>query len=413
MFFLRTKGCFRHNIGNFAILTAILLPILIIIAFFIFHIAHIIYTKTLLQNAVNHALATAAADAVNDRVIDLNAVKASAKRDFLFHLKKSFSVKDTQQIINNMKISIKETEVKGRYLISLNSPYRMNFKNMLFTNPSQDDRYHTSLLAHGSIFVQLKSDFAASIMLVVDVSGSMMLPLEDSLPKKAANPTAEDLLSWSTEELLAWPITESKIDVPLDDSLPKKDTSVPTLPATGKRIDIAKESIGAFLDDIGKIPQVNTAIRIGLATFSDHIVDKMHMGWGVNRIRKQISLVKAFGMTDSFPPMEYAYNTLFEGDEDKKHRKYGHNKFNKYIIFMTDGDNINPESNETTLRICQQVKDKGGIIYGIAVHMKKKKFIQACASKGQFYSVDRANEFVETLTKISRDIRKKSIWFNE
>lgn len=371
-FLLKIKKLYPDNTGNIILLTAVIFPFIFISTAFAIDISQIYFTKTVLQKSLDNALITTAS--YMSSVKSLNSLDEKQKeiihdinQHFQEYLETSLITSFSKEKANKTTGSIHFmlNQYKQEYVITADCFYTMpiTFYKLL----SLGDKKKTILLpVHSSIIMKIAQN-PASIDMVLDISGSMNLTMNERIPQAGQK----------------------------------------------RRIDILKESVKLMINHFTKHPNLNTLVRVGAITFNDNIVDVFPLTWDITNIEKKITHISAKGYTNSFPAMQLASNRLFSNFEKKEHEKKGNKSYMKYVIFMTDGDNNTSKSNIDTIKVCDDIKKRGGKIYVVGVAVKPNKVLQQCpSSKENLYYAFTEQEVIRAFAQISDRVQKENIYFN-
>lgn len=130
-------------------------------------------------------------------------------------------------------------------------------------------------------------------------------------------------------------------------------------------------SIEAGTDYPDKLKKV---IRSGMSAYNTELVSDQPMSWGWSSLESSVDLLVANGGTNSTPALQNSYDQLLN---DRAFRKSNDPKFRletlrEYVIFMTDGDNNQPEFDGASQEICQNMKASGIEIYSVAFAAPEK-----------------------------------------
>jgi Flp pilus assembly protein TadG len=352
----------RDRGGNFGIMTAILLPVLVGSAGFAIDTMNIIASQRQLQEAADSgALATATALS-SGKVTTDDQAKALAK-DFVSGQMANYVDEATISAIkSSTSVTITTTtSANGKsYGISVNASYPLSltpFMNVL--------GFKTSTIAAASKTTSGISQqrSAVSMTLVLDESGSMLANTGTQIvPTKSCQQYNSSGQSIGTKS-----------------------------PCYVKKIDALKTAANLLLDQLDKADPQAKYVRTNAIAWSGAVQDSNTFGWGTNRTRTEvINTMSAGGNTESAAPMLQAYNDLNKtdsGSESKIQANAGNTSLTKYIVFMTDGENNKDLSDTNTLTTCTNAKNAGIKIYSIAfmAPTRGQSLLSKCASGPTYY----------------------------
>ncbi|WP_354688025.1 vWA domain-containing protein [Candidatus Liberibacter africanus] len=365
MFFLKIQNFFRNHAGGFSLLTAILLPIVIISIGIAIELFHIFYAQVEMHSIIDRALLNTALELAKkkNRFIVGRTVPEIWKNNFYNELVMdgfSTEIDDVMQSISLRYDSLYDTKN-----ISVVSQYKVPFNACSLIPLCKNNYGYVTVPITSSMKISYVNENEADIMFVLDVSYSMGI-------------------------------------------IPDGDSKT--------RLDIAIKNISDILHNLQKYVNVDKVIRSGLVTFSTYIVDTIPLEWGVRGIEQKIPDIRLVYDTNSTPGLKYAYNQIFDENEEFLHHSRGHDDYKKYIIFLTDGRNNDPEQNIHSKWFCNEAKKKGAIVYVIDINETDPyavNFLKTCASPGQFYFVENSNSMHNAFVKIGNDMTEKRIWYDK
>ena len=138
---------------------------------------------------------------------------------------------------------------------------------------------------------------------------------------------------------------------------------------------------------------INDVNRVGY----QHILDTMNTD----------TLFVANGGTNSTPSVQFAIDELVA-----KEALEPDSKWSGHLIFMTDGDNNDPQSDTDTLALCSNAKAQGYTIYTIAFAAPKKgeDLLENCASdKNLAFKSKNAKKLKENFETIGKQLGEATI----
>lgn len=372
----------RHDRGgNFGIITAILLPVLIGTAGFAIDTMNIIASQRQLQEAADAgALATATALAAGKVTTDDQA-KALAKDFVTGQMANYVDAATISAIKSSTTVNIDTTTSSNgkSYKIAVNASYPLSltpFMNVL--------GFKTSTIAAASTtssgINQERS--AVSLTLVLDESGSML-----------ANTGTKIVPTTSCQQYNSG-----------GQSIGTKS------PCYVKKIDALKTAANLLLDQLDKADPQSKYVRTNAIAWSGTVQDYNNFNWGTSKTRTEvINTMSAGGNTESAAPMLQAYNGLKStgaGSESKIQSDAGNTKLTKYIVFMTDGENNKSTSDTNTLTTCTNAKNAGIKIYSIAFMAPAagKTLLSTCASGSAYYfQAESMNDLISAFQAIGQN----------
>lgn len=145
------------------------------------------------------------------------------------------------------------------------------------------------------------------------------------------------------------------------------------------KIDVLKTATRSLFDSIEEsLPDpnlLNQKIRSGMTAYNTAMVEEHPMNYGWTGLEADVDNLVAGGGTNSTPALQNAYDQL-KNDTVKP------DNLRQFVIFMTDGDNNQPEWDEQSAALCSQMRNEGIEIFSVAFD---------APDKGQYLLVDCAS----------------------
>lgn len=348
--------------GNFGIMTAIMLPVLIGAGGLAVDVSNMMLSKRGLQEATDAAALAVATYLAQDS----SATEAKAKEMAVNFVKGQMANSASASVIDeiakstNTTITTTTTSDGKRYDIKVASNYTLALTPLM----SVFGRYSTPISADSATtsgISQAKS--ALSMTLVLDESGSMLANTGETVKPET---------SCQQYDSNGYP-TKTKY------------------PCYVKKIDALKTAANLLLDQLDKADPMGKYVRTNAIAWSSSIQDSNAFNWGTSNARTEvINTMSAGGGTESYAPMKRAYDNLIttgKGSESKVQSDAGNSKLTKYIVFMTDGANNSTASDSYTESVCNSAKSAGIKIYSIAfmAPTRGQQLLEECASGGGYY----------------------------
>ena len=385
----------RDRHGNFAIVTAIALPMLLGVVSMAIDIGSIVDVHNDLQAAVDSASLAAAASMSSGKT-DTTSVQAYTKAFLAGQMANYLTAAELTELKAGMAVTATQT-------ITANAKvYNVTVK-AAFTKPLSGLAtmvgYTTSkITASSATQSQAESKNAMSMYLVLDRSGSMSWVTDTvfSTTTKCQNYTASN---WST--------------------YPNATKTKPCYVNKISALKTAAESLFDQLDAAEAADTSNTLIRVGTVSFTDEVQDPEPLAWGTTAVRNYVTALPAYpsGGTDMTSPMTIAYNALRASAETTAQATKSNTTFTKYIVLMTDGENTgasatwNPLLDTKTLLTCTAARTAGITIYTVAfmAPVNGKALLQSCSgSSANSYEADDMDSLVAAFKAIGEKASKQS-----
>ena len=370
----------RDRAGNFAITTALLMPVLLGTAGMAIDFTNALEKKTELQALVD-AAALATASAMSDKDMTDAEAQAFAKRYFTSHADQvTAPPNETPEekaareaaLLNGLTVGATTTNSSGNgqtfnvrmtmtYPLSLNGLSRaLGFKTLQIsvTGDSQSGREGNAL----------------SMYLALDESGSMK---ELTSTINPAQPTRQESYDCST--------------------LFFYKTCTRTVNNYLSKMASLKAAAAGMFSQLKAVDPQSELIRIGAVSYNDTTKPEQTVKWGTASAASYVANLPDVpaGGTDATGAMTNAFNALKKANtkEVTEHSKKNNTSFERFIVLMTDGEmtgNSNKwnSSIDTKVRnLCNQAKNDGINVYTIAfmAPSKGQSLLSSCATSADYY----------------------------
>lgn len=371
----KTKDFLRDESGNFGIMTALLMPVLLGAGGLALDVANAMQVKAHLGAAAD-AGSLAAASALGSKEITASQAKELAQAFVDSHLggmgidagafTTTTDVKTT--VVNSMSIKYEvNVVVVGTIQTSL---------MRVLGNPTMN--VANAATATSSTGTQN----SMSMYLVLDRSGSMEASVTTSIKSSPARCTYYYLDRTQT-------VMYSKKNVK---------------PCYDSRLEVLQESVAGLLATLSNADPEKKFIRTGADAYSSDKFTPTDLDWGVAGVDEYVKEMEPEGGTSSTNAFREAVDSLLDGMEDTAHKNKNGLAPKKYIVFMTDGENNSSSDNTKTLAQCKRAKDAGVKVYTVGfmlVSSAAKNLLFNCASTSATYydaqDGERLNAAFETI----------------
>ncbi len=378
----------RDDRGNFGILAAVLIPVVLAAVATSMDISKLLSDKSKLASALDAAsLATASALTNGD-------ITASDAQNFAVRIAAgqiSSTLSDAQ--VKELKASLVAT------VTSQGSGSKKDFTVKV------TGRFTSQLLAFSAFHVagnrnvggsstatsQAQTATAISLYLVVDRSGSM-----------------------------SWPTTTQDTSQPngcwqyLEDNWPYQSYSKPCYINKMASLKTAASALFDQMDSIEAVDSTNSLVRTGVVSFNDQTQSPSNLAWGTKSSRNYVTALPAnpTGGTDMTGGMSTANTALNAATEASAQTSKGNKDFKKFIVLMTDGENTgnsanwNPALDTKTLATCTSARTAGVTIFTVAYMAPSngEALLKSCA--GDISNYYKATD-MQSLIKAFNDIGGK------
>lgn len=387
----------KNTDGNFGMMTAIVLPVLIGSAGVAIDYSNMVLQQRQLQEASDSA-ALAAATALKNGKVTTDAQAQALAKDFVAGQMANFvGSADATALKNSTTVDITTTTTatSKSYKVKVNATY-----NMSLTPFMKVFGQNTVAIASNSLSTSGISEerSAVSMTLVLDQSGSMLA----------------DTSTLDTTKTKCVRYDESGTQI--------KETSGRTTitefsPCYIKKIDALKTAANLLLDELDKADPSKPAkySRTNAIGWNNIVRNSSAFDWGTSKTRTLVGQLAGGNGTESYAPMKQAHTGLLDSpatSEAKIQAAAGNTKLTKYIVFMTDGNNNATSSDTNTLNECTTAKDTDNIkIYSVAFMApaggRGQTLLKSCASGASYYfQAESMTDLVSAFQKIGQDAAK-------
>lgn len=383
--------------GNFGIMTAILLPVLLGVAGAGLELANVIQVKADLQNTADSAALAAATEArLKEGALTDEQIKEIAKAFIAAQMEKSLTEEEKKELEKNSPVGVSAKEdARGKTYTIETTLYRQVQLNPLlgFVGLKTLD-----IAATGTAKSTVNKGAPISMYLVLDRSGSMSFKTDsvDSTKTSCQNYTSDN---WGKYPNLG---KTSPCYVNKATSL---KTAVSFLVATLNKADPTYTASGG-----------SQLVRTGASVYTHETYAAQAISWGTNSVvsyvDKQIPEFPTGG-TDARSSLNAAYNALKKTnpDEAKAHKTQENESFERYIVLMTDGEMTGNSASwsssidQSVRTTCETAKKDGIKIFSVAFMApdKGKSLLQYCASSlDNYYAPENMEQIVTAFGEIAR-----------
>jgi Flp pilus assembly protein TadG len=399
--------------GNFGMMTAIMLPVLMGAAGFAMDFSNAMQVKSSLQGIADSA-SLAAASAMSQQGYTKAQAEELAKNYFVSQIiadgmsdatttseKSALAAKIRAATTATAKENAASGNAKATYTVTLDSLYAMNL------NPI------TGVVAGKSMNIAINAVATTgtdgnatrtgiSMYLALDLSGSMsfVTSTKNTSKSKCDNYTSS-----------SWPYVDF------------------TRPCYVRKIEALQTASTALFDALKKADasltgsnSTSTLVRTGADSYTHETQKESAMAWGTSAAASYIQALPSVptGGTDANGALDNAYNALKQSNttESKAHTSKSNDSFNRYIVLMTDGEmtaNSNewdPGLDKSVRTKCDTAKKDGIIIFTVAfmAPANGKALLKNCATSADYYySPEDMSALVEAFGEIADKAAKQTV----
>lgn len=381
--------------GNFALMAALVIPVLFAAGGVAVDMANMMMAKNQLQDATDTAALAASSALINEGMSIPDATKLA--KDFMqSQSKSSLTAGMTPEeiaafdaaFVNNTKINIVEktaTNTVGNsktYTVDVSSNYNLSLNpltRLLGQKTAQISAASKSLSSS-------ETKNALSMFLVLDRSGSMA---EDTATIDKDNPTKVEDYSCGTRNR---PKTCQR-DV--DNFITKIDA-----------LKTATENLTKYLK---AADPTNSLARTGAVSYNASMQKQTDLNWGSDGVTNYVKELSATGGTDSGNAFKTAYQSLVllnnqkKMVEDEAHLVKNKQVPTKYIVFMTDGDNNYTSADTETKKWCDSARTDKIQVFTVAfmAPSRGQDLLDYCATtKAHSFKAENADQLNEAFKYI-------------
>lgn len=383
--------------GNFGMMTAILLPVLLGVAGAGLELANVMQAKADMQNTADSAALAAATEArLKKGELSDEQLKQIAKAFIAAQMEKALTEQEKKELEQNSPTNITTTEnARGKtYTVETTINRRIDLNPLLgFLGAKTLD-----LSVTGTAKSTVNKGAPISMYLVLDRSGSMSFKTEkvDGNRTSCQNYTADNWGSYPNLKKTA-PCYVNKAR--------SLKTAIDFLVATLKEADPTSTASGG-----------SQLVRTGASVYTHESYPTQAISWGTNGIvsyvDKQIPEFPTGG-TDATSGLEAAYNALKKANtaEANAHAVQKNESFERYIVLMTDGEMTgysatwNASIDAAVLKTCEKAKKDGIKIFSVAfmAPVRGQTLLKNCAfTEENYYAAENLEQIVTAFGEIAR-----------
>jgi Flp pilus assembly protein TadG/uncharacterized protein YegL len=334
--------------GNFSVLTALLIPVGLASAELAMDISSLLAEHTKVQAATDAAAVAAGAALVNDGItvdqakqLALNFIKGQMQTE-LAAITQSQQQSGAQSPYGNFDISsctnVDVTQATGLgttkiYNVSVSTCIAQKLTVLGAFYGSSVQTIKTTSATRSTT----ASQKALSMYLVLDRSGSMA----DNTDTVTGTTSYTYSCGWR-----------------------KTCTGTQTTYLT--KIDALKQAAGELMAQISTADPDQYYARLGAASYNSAMDTPQALGWGTTAVSNYVNALVANGGTDSSGAFKQAYQSLASTTENSLHLTKNGQTPDKFIVFMTDGENNYTTADTATKQWCDSARAAGMQVYSIA-----------------------------------------------
>jgi Flp pilus assembly protein TadG/uncharacterized protein YegL len=375
----------KDRSGNFGMMTAILLPVLIGAGGVALDLTNMMMSKTQLQEAADSAALAASTALATGEAANEVAARKLAMDFFIAQMGNYMGAEAASALAATTDVDIKTTTSGGNksFAVSVGSTYNLTLTPLMGVLG-----YQTMNIATSSTSTSGTSETrsALSMTLVLDESGSMLADTEVEI-----SPRKECAHYNINGGYIGW-----------------------WAPCMVKKIEALEMAANLLLDQLDKADPKSEFVRTSAINWSSSVQETSELAWGTENTRnKVIRKLSGGGGTESSAPMKKAYDALTKAGKKAEEQIHldekGNEEIQKYIVFMTDGNNNHDYSDAATLAICEAAKKANITIYSVAFKAPSRgqNLLKQCATgNDRYFKAESMKDLVEAFQSIGQDASK-------
>lgn len=344
----------RDRGGNFGLITAIVIPVLLGAAGVAIDVNRMLSTKTALQGVVD-AAALAASSGLSENGITSASAELLAVNWVKSHAAQGETGFGLAGLDPDAKVATTQRSDGGKaFDVTVTASYRMELTPFMHILGKETVDISVVGTARSETTVQN----AMSMFFVLDRSGSML----------NSTTSVKSLKTSCTRYAMPTPLALVNLGK--------------MKPCMYSQMEALQNSADDLFDLLDKNDKDRKFIRTGAVSYNASAQAPSPPAWDRTAAREYVKELEPEGGTSSTKAFEKAYESLIDPLEDTAHKNKNGLKPKKYIIFMTDGSNSSSSDNTKTVALCKKAKDAGITVYSVAFNapLDAKLFLMQCAS---------------------------------
>lgn len=356
--------------GNFAVATALILPVLLGAAGLAVDFTSLVMMKTELQGVAD-AGALATASHLMEEKTTVEVAKKTALA-FLSSQVRPFSRADA--FGTNVEIASRRGSTDDQFEIDVEISYSMTLSPLA----AFLGKHEATIKVQSSTNASRGIDHAISMFFVLDKSSSM----------KSSTTTVksyEDACTYYTP--------------------PRAIEQGVQKPCYYQRIESLKIGATALASTFRTADPKEQFIRTGAVSFTEVAQKEEKISWGLGKTMYYVDNLQAKGSTSSSAAFKIALDALSGKGEDNIQFARNGKRTKKYIVFMTDGENIDPKDDDVTLGYCNDARGADITVYAVSFTSgtRSKNLLTKCAYSAQtFFEAKNGTDLARAFEAIGR-----------
>lgn len=357
--------------GNFGIMTAVALPVLVGAAGMAVDLSNMLLSRGQLQEATDAAalgVATGLARATTDTSGATQLAKDLVAGQMANYLGTSASVVTGLKNATNVSVTTTANGATGKtYTVSVSTNYSMSVSGLTHVLGWNTVNVATSSTTSSST----ETKNALSMYLVLDRSGSMA---ESTDTVNAEQPTTTTTTTTCTATNRRGQCTATQ-------------TTTTTSPNYYTKIEALRIATSDLMAQLAKADPNTLYVRTGAVSYNQNAQTPSALAWGENGANTYVQNLTASGNTDSSDAFQAAYDGLMASTENEAHKNKNGQVPTKYIVFMTDGENNQNNADKDTKTYCDKARTASIQVYTVALMAPAagQSLLNYCATSSTTY----------------------------
>lgn len=389
----------RDENGNFAIMTALMLPAAIFAVGMTVDFIYALDVRNDMQSSIDAAaLAASSAMISSGKTYTVTQAQTEAKQLLITQLGQSLANSGNKdlasQLTTNTTVTVTPVASNDATIYTATATTRITIPLSPMTALFAGNNITVS--ASGSSKSSKPKRTGLSMYLALDRSGSMSFITDE---KDKGTSTCDNYTSTS------WPNPDKSISG-----------------CRIRKIQALKTAANSLFTAFETSDPTSTLVRIGAVSYTHETQTEQALEWGTTKAKTYVNALpaKPEGGTDSSGAMDIAYKALKSSNttESTKHTGAGNTSFKRYILLMTDGEMTgysnawNSTLDQKTRDTCALAKKDGIIIYSVAFMApdKGKSLLAACATDASsYYEATNMASLIKAFQDIAVKATKNSV----
>jgi len=176
-----------------------------------------------------------------------------------------------------------------------------------------------------------------------------------------------------------------------------------------RKIDVLKTAVGGLISQFETADPNQKYVRIGASSYNTYMTGFQNLHWKPEKTRNFVNALPASGGTDSTDAFNWALKKMTSDNEVKEHKENSGEVPEKFIVFMTDGDNNYSSADSSTKILCDKAKGEGIEVYTVAfaAPSRGKELLAYCASTAEhFYDANSSAALIAAFESIGKQASK-------